>query len=374
MHISPVLSPVVFFKSLLSSSSDYSDDVIQFSYARGALITAIETIKIKNNLDSYPTVWVPAFICDTVVDLLEIYSINYKYYHITRELCPDWRFVDDKEPKKGDIFLSVKYFGFSVCDSEIYNFIDRNSLFLIEDYAHSILDFTDLRSYVSKADAVIFGLRKALPLPHGGGLILKDSPPFIPANKSTDRGLYRNVSKMLIQWILVKLSFRVSKLSANKDVIGAHSENYYNFNFSSDMNSVSRRLLNVIDIGDVASARRKNYLYLYDRLANLDKIDVPKTLKIENNKTVPWVFYFLFKEADGLLSYLHDKGIPASYFPELHSTVFNNDEYRTENEMLQDTVTLPVHQDLSMNDLKFIADSVCDFIQTISYECYECYE
>ena len=130
----------------------------------------------------------------------------------------------------------------------------------------------------------------------------------------------------------------------------------------------------MIDIGDVASARRKNYLYLYDRLANLDKIDVPKTLKIENNKTVPWVFYFLFKEADGLLSYLHDKGIPASYFPELHSTVFNNDEYRTENEMLQDTVTLPVHQDLSMNDLKFIADSVCDFIQTISYECYECYE
>ena len=69
IHISPTLSPLLFFKALFSSSENHLPNITQFSYARGALIGAINSIIVHYNLKNNPTVWVPTFICDTVIYL-----------------------------------------------------------------------------------------------------------------------------------------------------------------------------------------------------------------------------------------------------------------------------------------------------------------
>ena len=51
IHISPTLSPFTLIKSFFSSSENFIPNIIQFSYARGALIGAINSIAKHFNLN-----------------------------------------------------------------------------------------------------------------------------------------------------------------------------------------------------------------------------------------------------------------------------------------------------------------------------------
>ena len=109
IHISPTLSPFTLIKSFFSSSENFIPNIIQFSYARGALIGAIKSIVVHFNINKEITVWTPSFISDTVIYLLESYNIKVRHYPITNSLEPDWDKLSFISFAEGDIFLFVHY-------------------------------------------------------------------------------------------------------------------------------------------------------------------------------------------------------------------------------------------------------------------------
>ena len=127
------------------------------------------------------------------------------------------------------------------------------------------------------------------------------------------------------------------------------------------MDVISRKITNSIDINEIVVKRTKNYLYYKKHLEGIPNIIIPDSFKIKNMQTTPWVFFFYYKRAEELINYLIKKGIQASDFPTLHPSILGNPDFDFENNLYNDSVTLPVHQDLNKSDLEYIIKNIKEF-------------
>jgi len=338
-------------------------NIIQFSYARGALIGAINSILVHFKINKEATVWIPAFICDTVVYLLEAYKIKIKYYPITKNLEPDWAKIKSLKFMQGDILLFVHYFGFQIPIKEALEFCYTHKLYMIEDCAHSIVPKIEKGGIGTHGHASIFGLRKALPIPHGGFLFLNNIKYSDPKNVSKLCGIYRSPIKMMIQWMFCKLKIKypLNPQPNTNGLVSKHPENYSFFNFQEEMDSISRKITNTVDINEIIIKRTNNYLYYKKSLEEITNIFIPISFKIIKNQTTPWVFFFFYEHAHELIKYLVKNGIPATSFPELHPSILSNPDYDYENNLYKRSVTLPVHQDVNMSDIDIIVNMIKEF-------------
>ena len=363
IHVSPTLSPLLFIKALFSSSKDILPNITQFTYARGALIGAINSIAVHFNLKKEITVWVPSFICDTVIYLLETYNIKVRYYPITKNLEPNWIKMEYKSFSEGDIFLLIHYFGFEMPIQEVIKLCKTNKMYLIEDCAHSVVPQIGKGGIGTYGDAAIFGLRKALPLPNGGFLYMKNIKYITPLTVSKNTGIYRSPFKMIIQWFFCKLQIKYPRTykPIKKSIIQDYPDNYSLFNFQEDMDQISRKITNTININDILIKRTNNYLYYKKNLAEITNIVIPTSFEIKKDQTTPWVFFFFYEKAEELINYLLENGIPASDFPSLHPSIIGNDDYKFECNLYLQSVTLPVHQDLVQKDLDFIIKKIKEY-------------
>ena len=157
---SPTLNPLLALKALFSGKLEPKNRLMYFSFARAGLITAIESIRFNNRIIGKSSIWLPAYICDTVVIILREYSVNCKYYKVTADLKPDFDALEKENICQEDFFLLVHYFGFSISQKETIDFCKRKKLYLIEDCAHSIVKDIGKSKIGTQGDAGIFGLRK----------------------------------------------------------------------------------------------------------------------------------------------------------------------------------------------------------------------
>ena len=127
------------------------------------------------------------------------------------------------------------------------------------------------------------------------------------------------------------------------------------------MDLISRKITNAINIGEIVNKRIANYQYFNEKLSFLSEIKVPSFM-IEEEQTTPWVFFFYYDNAEKLINFLRSHSIPASDFPTLPPKVFNNSEYEIENALYRKSVTLPVHQDLTVIDMDHIINKIKEFI------------
>ena len=363
IHISPTLSPFTLIKSFFSSSENFIPNIIQFSYARGALIGAIKSIVVHFNINKETTVWAPSFISDSVIYLLEAYNIKVSHYPITNSLEPDWDKLSFIQFMEEDIFLLVHYFGFEMATQETIEFCKTKKLHMIEDCAHSIVPKIETGGIGTHGDAIIFGLRKVLPVPHGGFLFMRNIKFSAPNNVSMASGIYRSPLKMIFQWLLCKLKVKyvLNLKPIKKFIMTEFPENYSLFNFQENMDSISRKITNTVNINEISEKRISNYLYYKNNLSIISKIFIPISFKIKNKQTSPWMFFFFYEQAEELINFLRKNGIPAADWPTLHPSILGNPDYDFENYLYKRSVTLPVHQDVNQKDLDFIINKIKEF-------------
>ena len=356
IHTSSTLNPVVALKAFFSKKTKKEERLRYFSFARGALITAIESIRNNNNISEASTIWLPAFICDTVVIILKEYSINCEYYKVTEDLEPDFSLLEKENIKQNDFLLLVHYFGFSISQKEAVDFCKRKKIFLIEDCAHSIVKNIGKSRIGTQGDAGLFGLRKALPIPNGGVLFLKKGEFFLPKTLHTYPSEYRGVLKMIVQWFFQKMErhWRIKSKHVDKDHYPIMPKNYYYFDCQETIGKWSEKIINTIELNEVVAKRRDNYQTFFKELSSIKSIRIPKSLNLENDEVAPWVFFFYHEDSEKIINMLIDNGISASTFPTLPEDVFDNPDWKIENKMYRDSVTLPVHQDVTKSQINKI--------------------
>jgi len=356
LNISPTLPIINYLASLFGNPLPIRDSIYYFSYARGGLLTAINTFKLTRGTEN-SVVFLPEYICDTVTVMLKKCSVKYKYYRVTKDLYPDLDSL--KQITSNDILLIVNYFGLTAHTEQLKKFLALKNPYLIEDYAHSMLPYEDFSSKII-GDAAIFGLRKALPLPDGGALYLK-AHPIIPIFFNNERrGLYRSPWKMIIQNYFP--NFRaINKLTTLPEKRQSmHPPSYYEFSYSRPISLRSSKIANTFNYKHLLNLRKKFFNQYLEGLSSIGDIEIPLLMKSEV-QFVPWVFFFYTSRAEELINYLRKKGIASTFFPDLPQEIIDSKNFSQTKFLANQSVTLPLHQNLTIDQIILIINAIKNF-------------
>jgi len=105
--------------------------------------------------------WVPAFLCDAVVSALQKAGVDLRFYPVSEDLqVPPESWLQEILP--GDFLVMIDYFGFP-SDRDIMKEAQGKGAVVVEDASQALFTAGDTR-----ADYVVYSLRKFLGVPDGG--------------------------------------------------------------------------------------------------------------------------------------------------------------------------------------------------------------
>lgn len=313
---------------------------------------------------------VPAYCCKSVLAPFKKLNIEINFYDVGRHLEP---IIDKKSIKKGDLFLLIHYFGIPQDIHSIKQLCEKFGLILIEDCAHTLPDPQSSCPMGSTGVFSIYSLRKQLPVPDGGILVVNDNSlkkrlSIIPKPKlkkvPLKKWLIMNFDKIafLFGWpntLKIKDALR-DKISSTENIF--YSRLLAN-NPMPEISYTTAKTLSYIDFAEIAKIRRRNYYWLVDRLKNIDKVLLPfPTLP---DGAVPQGFPILVENVLHICIYMRKKGIgvdlwPGAEFPrELNKSEFPGAFYCHKHLLL-----FPIHQDLSLRHLEFCSNVLMEVLSS----------
>lgn len=107
-------------------------------------------------------IWMPAYICPSMIEVVKTLGINFKIYHINE----DFEIIENINLYKNEILLYVNYFG--ICA--------KNQLKILKKYNSNQVIFDNSQALFSEpldCLATLYSPRKFLGIPDGGVLITK---------------------------------------------------------------------------------------------------------------------------------------------------------------------------------------------------------
>jgi len=243
-----------------------------------------------------------------IFDPIRNTGIEYSFYRFDHKLEIDTNYLirklDNTEP---GIILFVHYFGFRDKNfMQLKEYAKAKNFIIIEDCAHAFFTFYTNPCYDS--DYAIFSLHKMFPFENGG--------------------------------------FMYSKMN--------------NFNLSTDVHYE----IFSYDIHGISEKRKQNFLYLMTKLKPLEKYN----LTILRNKlydNIPQTFPILLKSRkirDNLYFELNKRGFGVvSLYHQLINEISN--EYDVEQTISRHILNLPIHQDVSFEELDCMIDALTSLLK-----------
>ena len=153
-----------------------------FKDGRTALLYGLKSCGVPQGA----VVLIPAYVCDSVISAVNQAGLKCRFYKVLPNLEPDFA---DLEMKSGgaEMMLIIHYFGFPQSLDKIMSFCRKKGLLLIEDCAHALYSNWKGHGLGSFGTFGVFSLRKTLPLPDGGMLLLNngikcDKPEYYSGN------------------------------------------------------------------------------------------------------------------------------------------------------------------------------------------------
>ena len=304
-------------------------------------------------------VWLPDYFCNEPLAPLRNKEINLYFYPIRKDLSPDWDRIEleikESSTSEPDVFILVHYFGFPNCLDEAKGFCDKHGAELLEDCAHLLLPVNG-----AGQSTAFFSPRKLLSLPEGGLLIMLYNSPVQQTLK------FGANKKLIFKWLVLRsaqrmmLTIGISWHHFRKTAIGnLHNCPANQLSEKNGMfpNKYSLKLLGVIekDLDYVVQKRRKNYIRL---LQAVDGIKVVRPLfPLLSDYVCPYAFPMILSEGrDAVSNQLNRFGIPAASWPDLPPEVSDRShEHKIAVWLQEHILLLPVHQDLSDNQVEFMA-------------------
>jgi perosamine synthetase len=236
---------------------------------RSALCESLKRLGVRQR----DRVLVPAYVCQSVVTAIREAGAMPTFYPVSRTLEPD---VEELESQLKDVaaVVVIHYFGWAVQGFDAMRIAAATrGVPLIEDCAHALFSCRGSRPLGSQSEAAIFSLRKSLPLPEGGAMVLPGStsndltPPEWTLRECVPllREMAFKVEDVIGQSLRMKLLARPGILEAaviRADDVRAHPENR--------MGPISVWLANRRSQGEIVRTRRSNYAWLRQMLAETE--------------------------------------------------------------------------------------------------------
>lgn len=318
-----------------------------FSCAREALFYGIHL------LGSLPRrIHVPAYCCSSVLLPLRQLKLEICFYDVGEHLEP---ILDKTGFADGDIFLLIHYFGIPQDTlSSVNQLCQKHNMILVEDCAHVLPAPKAGNTMGSLGVFSIFSLRKQLPVPDGGVLIVND-PHLKEYMKNSLLTRITKLSKR--RWLVTNLDSLAFSLGCSstlslrdtlRKVFGS-TDNVFNARIYEEsipeVSHITVMVLGQTDFETIANIRRKNYLYLTEHLSDIRGVTMP-FLTLPNG-AVPQAFPILVEDVGSICAFMRKKGIGVGRWP--GEEIPDNipwEEFPGASSWLKTLMLLPLHQEL----------------------------
>ncbi|MFY0568393.1 aminotransferase class V-fold PLP-dependent enzyme [Archangium lansingense] len=268
-------------------------------------------------------------------------------------------------PRTRAIYV-IHYAGFPQPLDALAEIARECGAFLIEDCALSLFSRDGARPLGSQGDAAIFCFYKTLPVPHGGGLLMRTAaaaglaplaaPPSLPA-------LSHMAGSMLVaserrfpsmgKWVRTMakaVTHRVREQARHEDVpVG--TQEFDPAVVQLGMSPIAARLLGFTDVEQVVRRRRANWLLLHERIGRPEQA----TWSSLPPGVCPLFYALEVDDKDHALHLLWSRGIQAVDFWRVGHPSVPRGQFPEVEALRQRVVELPCHQDLGPEELERVA-------------------
>ena len=366
-----LFKPALRTKLLLSLATGASDRGSPFSRpgihltfsGRTALFQACPLL----GLTPGDVVLCPAYNCGHEIEPFLRQGVSVRFYGVDRNMRVDLEDLQSRVDERTRAILVTHYFGFPQDRQQIGQICLQHGLRLIEDCAHVLLGHHEAANLGTMGDLAIFSIRKFLPVPDGGALLLNDSPikrplslrppPWrrtwiktleqwrnsflVPSSSPAHSVANRLVHLLGLPVILARRAWPFSSESPR----GSNGRLDYDSDLLSwGMAATTRRILRIIDLEEVVSRRRENFAFLLESLGDVSGClpvytDLPDTV-------CPLAFPLLTPASEEWTHRLREHGISVTrWWDGFHSAV-PWAEFPDSVFLKRNLIALPVHQDL----------------------------
>lgn len=221
---------------------EYHTESLALNFGRNCLAYLIEANNIKK-------IYLPLFLCDSIRQVCEKYSIEYEYYHITEQL----QLLFEKNLKSDEYIYIVNYYG-TLRNSEIILYKNKWKNIIVDNTQ----DF--FRLPVSGVNT-LYTCRKYFGVSDGA---------YLYTDKLIDRALEDDFSYDRMQYILGRYEKSASEYYdqylikeqeiCKKSLLG--------------MSKITHSILQAIDYKKVRNRRTHNFKYLHERLKEYNNLQI----------------------------------------------------------------------------------------------------
>lgn len=280
-------------------------------------------------------VWLPSYLCPTIIQAVQKTTASVMYYEIDQTLSVaslGWL----EKVQKGDLILFIDYFGFFTRD-DVVSEAKRKKAWILEDACQALLN----RQTTKFADFILYSPRKFVGVPDGGILASRARGDLIPLPLKPPPD----------SWWLCNLEAAI--LRREYDKIGIEN-NWFNWYVQAKkqapigyyrMSELSNRLLRTsFDYDDIARKRIENFRLL---LAEIPDVALFKDLP---DGIVPLGFPIRVKDRDKLRKDFFNSRI----YPPIHWEIEGviPERFRSSLQLSTEILTLPCDQRYGEPEMK----------------------
>lgn len=300
----------------LPYGEEYYPGAIKLNTGRNCLEYILTARKIQK-------VYLPYYICETVLEPIIKLGIGYEFYHLTTDLLP----AEIKECRKNEAFLYVNYFGIND-DKVKYLAEHTNSLIVDNTQAFFSPPLPGMDTYYSP--------RKFFGVPDGG---------YLFTGKKMNKKLETDVSYKRMVHLIKFLDYDkgIQKNFHSDETVLSNLPVMY-------MSHLTRKLLSSIDYNKIRERRISNFSIYQNALSGKNEMNA----FLKNN--LPACFYPFLNFVPGLRQKLREKSI---YTPVFWPDVIKRTAKGSfERALVQNLILLPVDQNKGTGVLELICDIV----------------
>lgn len=311
-----------FFSLELPMRSEYHSQALRLNSARYALEYIL---RVRH----YKKIYLPAYICDSVLQPIKRLNIDYTFYSIDEHFSP----IFDQMPEDNACFLYVNHFGMN--NKNVQN-VCRNLANVIIDNTQAFFERPQLRV------DTLYSPRKFFGVPDGGYLYTNAEERL---ELDQDPSYYR-YDALLKQIDLGSVSAEplFEQNEAYLDTCGMHA-----------MSRTTQRLLMSVDYEQVRTIRNENFRFLHQQIGTYNLLRADFT-----NVNGPMCYPFLIEHGEKLKDCLLERHIYANdYWQEVLSRV---PPARFDYKLAKNLIALPIDQRYTETDMRFIAQIVGSFL------------
>lgn len=304
------------------------------------------------------TVWLPAFMCRSLLKPIQSCGLNINYYDIDEKFMPE---LHNLKFSGGDYLLVVHFFGIRIPLEDIRNICVEKEVILIEDCAHILPNPDEICYAGTIGDISIFSFRKLFPVLYGGLVIEKEI--FARKSSLSVPYVYHGIKKKVLMFI-ERLAFisGVNILSTKKKLRNIFG-NTDSPVLSGELNVASycakNPMVSNVDtnyLKKVISRRKENYRHLYELIRNIDGIQIP--FSVLPDGSCPQLFPILLRNRQDVFEKLIQCGIEAIIWPGKEKMQISLDNYPCTKFLDESLLLLPIHHGLQQKHINYIASSL----------------